>query len=227
MKKILVASVLITSTISTAWSGEVYGGYGLVTGAHAGFSHRLTEKFGVRAEANTFNYSRSFSISGSQYAAKADVSGASVYVDYMALWPITSHVRLTAGLGLGKSDLSADKSSGTTVTLGDNSYILRPEDKFGMNIRYPSLMPYLGLGTGHHRSEKGFNFYADAGVFFGKPDLTFHYSDAFKGQIKTDLNPNGTISVADLQKEEAKVRAEVDKIKFMPVIKLGVSYSFD
>ena len=222
MKKSLITCFFLASTLSSAWSAEVYGGYGVLTGAHAGFSHRLTENLGVRGEANAFNYSRSFSISGSQYAAKADVSGASLYFDYMPLLPITSQLRLTAGFGLSKSELSANKSSGTTVTLGDNSYSLNADDTFGLNVRYPSVMPYLGLGTGHHRSEKGFNFYADAGVFFGKPQLTFDYSNAFLARIGM-----GQISVADLQKEEAKVRTEVEKIKFMPVIKLGVSYSFD
>ena len=227
MKKSLITCLLAAGSLSPAWSTEFYGGYGLLTGAHAGFSHRVTTSFGVRGEANTFNYSRSFSISGSQYAAKADALGASLYLDYMPLLPITSQLRLTAGFGLSKSELSAHKSSGTTVTLGDNSYNLNPDDAFGLSVRYPSLMPYLGIGTGHHRTQKGFNFFADAGVFFGKPELTFHYSDAFLSRIQTPLNPTGTISVADLQKEEAKVRTEVDKIKFMPIIKLGVSYTFD
>ena len=222
MNKSVVACFIAALSSASVCADEVYGGFGVLSGVHAGFSHSLSDSFGMRTEAHSFSYSRSFSVSGSQYAAQADFSGATLYLDWKPLTPITSEFRITAGLGLGKNELRAGKSSGTSVTLGDSTYLLNPEDTFGLNLRYPSTMPYLGIGTGHHRAQKGFNFYTDAGVFFGKPELTFEYSDAFLTRIGM-----GQISIADLQKEEAKVRAEADKIKFMPTVKLGVTYRFD
>jgi hypothetical protein len=227
MNKGVVACLITAFASTSACADEFYGGFGVLSGAHAGFSHSMSESFGMRAEAHSFSYSRSVSVSGSKYAAQADFSGATFYLDWMPLTPITSDFRITAGLGLGKNELRAGKSSGTSVTLGDNTYSLNPDDTFGLNLRYPSTMPYLGIGTGHHRAQKGFNFYADAGVFFGKPELTFDYSNSFLSRIQTPLNPGGDIGVDQLMKEEAKVRAEADKIKFMPTVKLGVTYRFD
>ncbi len=205
---------LAASAAGTAQAGEVYGGLG-IPGVMIGYAQPLSPSTTVRVDyASLGSRSETRTEEGINYNATLKVNRLGVFAD----WFVTkSNFRLTGGLTSNqfKVDLSGG-GSGSTITIGNNTYNLTAGDRFDVHVKFPSTTPYLGLGWGHQQAEKGWGFNADVGASFGKAKVTTQLSGALASQV----------SQADVDAETAQIRDGVGKIRAVPQLSVGVSYRF-
>ena len=85
--------------------------------------------------------------------------------------------------------------------------------------RYPDFAPYAGVGYTSNRGGSGLSFVVDAGVMFQGGSLVTLTSNG--GGLSADPTFQ-----ADLDRERADIKRDVDNLRFFPVVKLGVAYRF-
>lgn len=205
-----VSGALFTATSAQA-SHEVYLGVG-TTGLTGGYAHSLGERSGVRVEANYLNYSRDFSTSDADYAGKLKFADVGAYYDVFFAGPF----RASAGLMIGTHKLEAEgRAHNGTVTINGQRY-----DASGEWVRakakYATVRPYLGLGWGHRPERDGLGFFGDLGVAYGSPSVSFG----------TSPNLQAAAGQANIDAERRNVQDKADKLRFFPVIRVGLDYAF-
>ena len=148
---------------------------------------------------------------------KADQAG--FYGDW---FPAANGWRLTAGLSTTRMSFAgtALAGSGGSVTINNTTVPFGPGDSYSVEVKYPSVMPYLGLGYGHQVDQKGWGMIADVGAFIGRATATSNAS----ASVMAKLNAAGVNAQAEVDAQTAKVQDSVSKLPFMPVLAVGVSY---
>lgn len=195
-----------------ASAAEIYAGAG-TTGIELGLAQPLGERFTLRLDANRLDFTRKFTSGQVQYDARLKASNAGVYVDWFAL----GSFRFTGGALVGSREIHGTaRSVGNTVKVGGTVYPLVAGDALDFDAKYPKASPYVGLGWGHQAGGSGLQWYADAGVAFGRADVT--------------LTPVGSlvsrITAADLAAERSAAQDGSSGLRYYPVIKLGLRYAF-
>lgn len=206
---LLIASVV--PAVHAADNNEIYAGAG-TTGITAGYGHALGEHTGLRVEANYLNYSRDFHSHDAKYNGKLKFADIGAYYDLFFAGPF----RVTGGLLIGQSQLTGDgKADGGTITINHQKY-----DAAGQWVhakaKYSTVRPYLGLGWGHRPEHGGLGFYGDVGVAYGSPDVSFHVSDGLQQEA----------GQANIDAERRSVQSKADDLKWYPVIRVGLDYTF-
>jgi hypothetical protein len=204
-------------TAGAAQAGEAYGNLG-VPGAMLGYAHSVNSSVGLRADVATLgSISRDFTEEGITYQGKIKSNRLGLYADY---FPLQGGFRLTGGLSFGNTRVHLkSKFDGTTpVTLGNTTVVPSANDYFNAEVKFPSTMPYLGIGWGHQAREQGFGFVADLGVLIGKAKLTTSQNVV--------ANHPGVISQADVDAETQKLRDGVGDVKVIPQVSVGLSYRY-
>ena len=80
------------------------------------------------------------------------------------------------------------------------------------------VAPYLGIGWGNVWT-KGVNFYVDLGVMFqGEPQVELNLS--------CPPSPQCTSAQAQVAAEEQRVRDEVKRFQYYPVLNIGITIGF-
>ncbi|MNR71549.1 hypothetical protein D3C71_21800 [compost metagenome] len=209
MKKLLLGAAAALFLTAGANAAEIYAHVG-TEGLGLGVGYALDNYHGVRAEVSGFNLGRSFKAGELEYDADLKVRHLGLYYDFH---PFGNTFRLSAG-AIINSDRAAVSSPEQTVSYRGTS-LLVPAGAMKAEVKMPRVMPYLGLGVGHGPA-KGWGFAADLGVAFGKPSSSFSVSPQVQAYVPQ--------SVIDEQRGE--VERYVNKVKFFPVVKLGVTYAF-
>ena len=211
MNRTLTLLALALGAASQAHANEVYTHLG-TEGIGIGFSHSLSPSAGVRIEGNHGRITRDFETDGVKYDAKVRLGGIGVIGDWFVN---EGGFRLSGGLTWNdKKGSGTGRSSADSVTINGNTYSLQGEELRGA-VKFPSVMPYLGLGWGHHDAGRGWNFTADLGVLFGKPKASLTATPGLAAQAG-----------ADIEAERRELQDEADKFKVFPILKLGASYRF-
>jgi len=207
----LAASLLAASA---AQAVEVYSAIG-APGLMLGVAQPINPQFTLRADlASAGNRSRNSTEKGIAYQGTLKSGRVAVFGDW---YPMESGFRLTAGLSSNDYKLDLDASgAGRTVQVGDGTYTLAPGDGLAVAMRFPSTTPYLGIGWGHRLGESGWRFNADLGAMLGTASVT--------------VTPRGALASpqaqADVAKETAQLRDQVEGVKAIPQLSIGVSYAF-
>ncbi len=187
-------------------------------GAEAAFG--LNEYLGVRGSYGVGSYNYEVTESDIKYKAKVKPNVGLATLD---VHPFGGWFRLSAGLGLNgtKADGSADTASGT-LTINGNTYNTSEVGSVTGKITFKKAAPYLGLGWGAPaKSNGGFYFTSDIGVMFSKA------SGSVTGTCAASLPaPTCAQLQADLDAEALQFKQEVEKVKYYPVIAIGVGYRF-
>jgi hypothetical protein len=200
---------------ATVMAQEVYV-QGGTQGGGVGAALGLTSWAGVHADINGFNLSHEFHAGGNKFDGQLKVRHAGLYLD---LFPFTSAgFRVTAGALFNRDRLDgtivpengAYKINGISVPAS-----LFPGQTASVEARFPTVMPYLGLGWGHKPVSKGFGFVADIGVAYGKPSVDFNTPAGLAQLIPTQL-----------KEEEDSIRNSIQKVKIFPIVQIGISYRF-
>ncbi|HEY9280324.1 MAG TPA: hypothetical protein VIP51_09655 [Eoetvoesiella sp.] len=215
----------MASSSAIAATHEVYGKAGFL-GAGLGYSYGISEKFTLRGDVTTAgSFSKNGTSSDFDYKAKLRNNVGTIYGDW---FPMNNGFRLTAGLGVRDTRITADgrANSSGEVTIGDATIAYGGDDTAHARVKYPSVTPYLGIGWGHNvgqQAQAGWGFVADLGVYFGKPKVDFNVSDSVRTKLNAATNGNAQ---AEINKQEDEIKDKVEKYKVIPVIYLGASYRF-
>lgn len=133
--------------------------------------------------------------------------------------PLGNGFRLTGGAFYNGNE--ADVTSRTTgnVEIGNQSFVIGPNDRVTGNVDFNKFAPYLGLGWGNY--------------FTGKSwlSVSFDVGVMFQGAGNIDLQAEGPLSsapgvAAALAQEEREAEKEIEDYEFYPVISLGIAYHF-
>lgn len=154
---------------------------------------------------------------GISYKGKVKVGRLGAFADY---FPWSQGFRFTAGLTFNQTqiDLKANFDTPQSATIGSDTVLVGPGDRFNVKAKFPAVTPFLGIGYGHHGNVNapGWGFHADLGASFGKAKVS----------IDTNLVNEGRVSQADLDAETQELRDGVAKVTFIPQLSVGVSYRF-
>ncbi len=195
----------------------VYAALGL-PGLTIGYAFAVSPMFGLRADVGTTSsIQRKQTESGVEFDGTAKYNRLGLFGDW---FPFSGGFRLTGGLTLAQTSLTlkSDFQNGSTVDVNGITLATAPGDYFNAKLKYPSAMPYIGLGWGHQGGEAGLGFSFDLGVSFGKPKMS----------TDTNLLDNhpGIITQADIDAKTEDLRQSLDKISILPAFSIGLNYRF-
>lgn len=186
-------------------AGTVYTQLG-INGLGLGYATSVSPDWAVRGQLNWLakqSYSGNVSDFGSNANLSIDLTWSSVQL--VGDWyPGAGGFRLTGGVVFNDNKITLTGTGNVNGTPGTvNGEIKMSQDP----------APYLGLGYSiRPRAAKGLGFNVDAGVMFQNP--------------KASLSATGGPSAADVEAQRAKMQEAIDQLKVMPVLAVGVSYSF-
>lgn len=219
IKNLCIASLLSAPTVAVMASDiSSYGSLG-TQGIGAGVSIPMTEASALRLELNGLNVSKNFSEDGSDYDGRLKNNSVAAMVDWHFLEG--SSFRATAGLvfndggiqASGKSSAAGEYSvGGTTVSAGAG-------ERVDVDADFRKISPYLGIGWSKTTKEKGFSFFGDIGAFYAKPEARLRLTPVL----------NTAVNAADpsaIERETDKIQDRFDKLKWYPVLRIGVRYTF-
>lgn len=220
MKNSLAALAALAGTLAAlatplAHAREIYGQIG-TEGVGLGYSEPLGTRDNVRAEFNGFRFSHDFNAGGLHYDGTASIYHGGFYFDFFPA-PDTVGFRITAGALVGGDNVDATATSmNGTYTINGVQY-----STLGQSIhakaRFPTVRPYLGIGFGHTPvAQKGFSAFFDAGVAYGRPHIDF--------DVPADIVAEAGQANVDAEKQDLQNKA--DKLRFFPIVKVGVTYRF-
>lgn len=211
----LALAVLSTFAVTTAHAGEVYANAGL-PGIGLGYAHPIDSSFTVRGDFMTLgSRQKDTTEDGIAYRGRYKLQRVAVFGDW---FPFEGSFRLTGGLSSNDYKITLDASGvGGTLTIGDRTYNnLTANDGLNVEIKYPSVTPYLGIGWGHQIGS-GWRMAADIGALIGKAKVTATARGALANEADIQAN---------LDKELAELRDGVGKIRAIPQLSVSVGYSF-
>lgn len=213
MKKSAITFLLLAIGSGSAMAGEVYGQIG-TEGLGVGYSQAVAEQVGIRGEFNYASVSHTQNSGDLTYDGKLKLGGAAILADY---FPFSGTFHVTGGAIINQGKLTGvATSNGGVYTINDKPYVATSGDSVTANVKFGNVNPYLGVGFGHAKNNKGLSFFSDIGVIFQKPTSSVNVS----GNLATRVNP------ADVAAESAKLQDSVDKFKYYPVVKIGLGYAF-
>lgn len=215
MSRTLLALFLAAGALgalpTASFAAEAYAGVGS-TGYELGVAQRLGDRTGLRVDAEFLNHGHDFARSGARYDATLKFSSLGVFADYF----LGDTFRLTGGalLGTRKATGTAVATNGS-ITVNGVNYPAGGES-LAVEVSFPSVSPYLGVGLGHGRTTPGFNFYLDIGVAFGRAEVS----------LRPSAGLLAAAGQANIDAEQANVQEGADHLRAYPAVKLGLGYRF-
>lgn len=218
LTKTTILAACSVLSMSAAQGQEIYlqGG---TQGAGIGGAYGLGANFGVHADINAINFSHDFTVAGNLYKDDVHLRQGGVYLDFFP-WSqlgfrVTGGVRFTDDSIIGV----ATPTNGTFV-FGGKHYPAVPGETATATAKYPTVMPYFGIGFGHQPQGKGFGFIADIGVAYGVPRTSYVLSPTL-----TQLaGPAMSQQIASQGAQEFADKAY--RYRWYPTLQIGVSYRF-
>jgi hypothetical protein len=210
--KTTIALVTIACACAASHAGEVYGGIGF-PGYTLGYSQPYSDVVTFRGEfAGGMSVSKNGQREGVNYNGSFKSNRIGAYADWH---PGGSGFHITGGLAASDTKLDL-KSNGGNANIGGKQVSLNGE-YFNVQLKYPTITPYLGLGYGHKPvTDKGWGFFANVGVTIGK----------FKVSYDTSVVASGKATQAQVDTEVQKVRDSANKLSVLPAASVGVTYRF-
>ncbi len=198
-----------------AMAGEAYVSAGLPV-VVVGYAASVNQHMGWRVDAGTTgSINKPMTQSGIQFDGKGTYNRLGLFGDF---FPLSTGFRVTGGITVNRAmvDLKSRFDGSTAVDINGISVVPTASDYFNAQVKFPTVMPYIGLGWGHHDQSPGLGFNADVGVSFGK------------AKLNTDTNLVGQygITQADMDAKIADLRDKVNKITLLPSANVGVSYHY-
>lgn len=194
--------VIVAVMISLACGLAHAAGIGLragTTGVGADFGWGIAPTLGGRLGVSGMSFSTDVDTSDVNYDAKVKLANFNAFLDWSPAGPF----RITAGLIANDNKVDITGTPRNATFAGNTvSGTIEPQHK---------VAPYLGIGYGNVWTA-GVNFYLDLGVMFqGTPQVSLNCAPAIAAQCAA---------------EEERVRDEVKRFKYYPVLNLGITIGF-
>lgn len=193
----------------------VYGVAG-TGGVGLGMGMQLSERWVVRGELARLKRDIDRSDDRIDYGGQLKLGTGAILADYH---PFDGAFRITGGVDFGRprANLRA-LTKASILTVNDRDYLVPPGEGLTAELKYPRAMPYLGIGWGYGDLQRpGWRFGLDLGASFGRA----------RGQLNAT---QGLMSVAgfpdDLAAQNRKFDEDARKLRFFPIVKVGVGYAF-
>ncbi len=192
---------------------DLYAGLGLPNVYTLGYAHPVSPSWGLRGEyAGGTSASTNGTDSGVSYEATFKSSRAGVFADWFAFG---GGFRFVGGITANDTKLDLNAAGSGTATINGKT-VNMAGNYFNVRMKYPTATPYLGVGYGHHKADKGLGFYFDAGVTFG----------SFTAEVQTNLVGQSGITQADVDAQKQKMNDSLAGYKVLPSVSVGMVYRF-
>lgn len=176
----------------------------------------LVSNLAGRLGFNYFTYDDSSKLTDIDYDIDLTLQTFSALLDWH---PLENGFRLSGGAFYNGNQ--ADVKSNTTgpVDIGNQTFVVGPNDRVTGDVDFRKFAPYLGLGWGHYfGSQSRWSVSFDLGVLF-------------QGSANIDLKAEGPLAStpgvdAALAVEERQAENEIDNYQYYPVVSLGLAYRF-
>ena len=208
LKQVCSVALLCAAPLvaSAGDAGTIYTQLG-INGLGLGYAASVSDDWAVRGQINALP-KQSFSGDVGDFGAGSKLN---IDIDWNSVqlvgdwYPGDGGFRLSGGVVFNNNKITI---SGTGTVGNTPNQTVNAEIKMSDGVA-----PYLGIGYSiRPKAAKGFGFNYDLGVMFQNP--------------KSTLTASGGASQADINAQNAKVQDAIDKLKVMPVLAIGVSYSF-
>lgn len=209
-----VAAFLAMSHESAHATGP-YASAGL-PGISGGYALSVNDKLGLRVEAGTTGtVNKTDSSGGIKFDGAFKYNRVGVFGDF---FPFSGGFRITGGLTINKAvlEMRSRFNGSSSVTVNGKTVTPAATDYFNGDLKYPTVMPYIGIGWGHQAKPTGFGFTADVGVSIGRPKLT----------VSTNLVGQGGITQDDVDAKTQEVYDDIGDMKLFPSASVGVNFRY-
>ena len=205
-RKLASIAIVLGTLPAVAMAGEagtVYTQIG-TNGLGLGYAKSVSQDWAVRGQYNTLNLSYTGDVSDTTSSGSAEVKIKFDSVQVLGDWyPGDGGFRLSGGVVFNNNKITVN---GTGTVNNVPNQTINAEIKMSDGIA-----PYVGIGySTRPKDAKGFGFTYDLGVMFQNPKASL----------------TSSASAADTAAQLAKMQDAVDKLKTMPVLAIGISYSF-
>jgi hypothetical protein len=210
MKKLSQIALLLCALPLAASAGDKGVVYvqGSTNGLGIGYAKSVTNDIAVRGQYNAYDTSFSGDVGSFGAGSVADVQLKMSTLMVLGDWyPSDSGWRVTGGAVLNNNKINVNVTNATVNAKGGLSAVAE------VKMADP-ISPYLGIGySTKPKDAKGLGFNFDLGIMFQNPSVNLVLTGA------------GVIQ-ADADKQLANIKDATDKLKYMPVIGVGVSYAY-
>lgn len=231
MKRTLLAlAVLSTSFAATTASAfdKSFGVEGTVgtTGFGAHVVYPLSDNLNIRGGISGYNHSYSGTEGDVSYDFDLKLNTIDALFDY---FPFGGGFRTTAGLvyNNNKIEVQARPNMAGEFVFNGRTYTAADAGTVDGEIEFNKVAPYLGIGWGNSVAKnKGWGFTADLGVLFqGSPKVDLESNNCDLDPFPGVTNNCGQLK-NDVDREEEELRNDVKEFKYLPVVRVGVTYKF-
>lgn len=209
------AIALTALSLAPAHASGPYASFGL-PGVSGGYAHSVNEKLGLRAEAGTTgSVDKTDSSAGIRFEGTLKYNRVALLADF---FPFSGGFRVTGGVTINRAtmELRSRFNGSTQVTVNGKPVTPAATDYLNAELKYPTLMPYIGIGWGHQAKPTGIGFTADIGVSIGRPKLS----------VDTNLVGQGGITQDDIDIKTDELYEDIGSIKLLPSASVGLNYRF-
>lgn len=215
-KVIWVVGIAISTETLRAQEIFVQGG---TLGIGIGAAMSFNSTFGVHADFNAIKLSHDFTVGGNRYEDDLRLRQGGLYGDFFP-WT-NSGFRLTAGVRITDNEVTGNSvpTNGVYVFNGKATPAF-PGEYATATVKYPPVMPYLGVGYGLRPASKGFGLVVDLGVAYGIPRSYYTLSPALSQAAGPAMSQQ--IIATGLQ----QLRDKASPYRWYPTLQIGVSYRF-
>lgn len=234
LKHVLICSLLActTSTVfaettTTPSKNDVFNNAGLslkvgTAGLGFDFTYSFDPHFKVRAGYSFANGTHTVNSDDMDQRGDLELKNAAFLADYH---PWASGFRVTGGVNVINVHFKghAEKTAGGFTTINGTPYSSTEVGSADLDVQWQGAKPYLGIGYDgfNARQTAGFFFTTDVGVIFsGSPSVKLDTTCAASNPIIcTNIDQ-------DSKAEQEQLKDDLDSIKVLPVIQVGLGYRF-
>ena len=178
-------------------------------------SYPISQRFGLRVNADSYKYSRTLNSDGIDYDAKATLKTASLLADW---YPFANNFRISAGPMYNGNKLVATSKPNANgqIIVNGVGYQASVEG----DVDFKKYVPYAGIGYGRPIGS-GLSLTFDLGVVFqGSPTatLTGTCTDPTPGLCATFQS--------NLAAQQQTANDNLKDFRYYPVVSLGLAYTF-
>ena len=204
--------------LSLGASAEIAVGGGIgTTGGIIEGQYAFNEYVTLRGGFNTFSYGLDEDYDDVEYDADLDFSNFGAFVD---MHPFNNSFLVTGGAYFGDKKIDGTGRPTEPVEIGNTVYTPAQIGTLDLDAKADDTAPFLGLGwdnTFRTTGNWGFKIIGGA-IFSGEPDVQL----TSNGGLFSD----DPAFQAELEREEQKIREDIEVFKVYPVVQIGVTYRF-
>jgi hypothetical protein len=217
MKKILTLALVFFPAVAMAdTSIGVRAG---TLGLGAEVSYPLSQRLGLRVNADSYKHSRTFNQDNIDYDGKATLKTASLLADW---YPFANNFRLSVGPVYNGNKLALTGTpAGGSFTINGITYSANQVGTLNGQVDFKKYAPYAGIGYGRPIGT-GLSLTFDLGaVFQGAPQATLSVSCGPAASAAQCAQIRG-----DVAAQQASLNDAIKNFRYYPVVTLGLAYTF-